>query len=413
MSSISRGIKNASYLAIGNLITQFISFIGFIFIARMLGPDNYGIYVTVGSFVGLFEILLLRGLNKTIIREGSKDISSMHTFLKKTIGMRNLLIITAIIVCIIFSFFTPYELQTKLYIILFSFQLAYTGLKGFLATIYQATEKMQYISIFGIINRVIFVSLSIAFLYRGFGVLALFLIALFSNLLTISANYFYSRRYVRFNFFSKLQFDNNLLKPTIIFSLLGFAIFLTTKIDLVMISLLGTAKDVGIYGVAFKISQLGIMLRNVIAMAFFPIFIKQFHTHKMKAKQLIKYSVFFLILIFVLSLVVSFFVEDIVSILLGSEYHNSGEILRVLIFYLAFSWSTLPFTTAAQATQNEKYMLIIWSIMAALNIPLNYLLFIKYGLIGIAYSTLVVTAAGLFLISYITLKVMKKQGYLV
>jgi len=413
MSNISRGIKNASYLAIGNLLTQFVSFVGFIFIARMLGPDNYGIYVTVGAFVGLFEILLLLGLNKTIIREGSKDITSMHIFLEKTIGIRNLLILTAIIVCIISSFFTPYELQTKLYIILFSFQLAYTGLKGFLATIYQATENMQYISIFGIVNRVIFVSLSIAFLYRGFGVLALFIIALFSNFLTISANYFYSRKYVKFNIFSKLQFDKNLLKPAIIFSLLEFVIFLTTKIDLVMISILGTAKDVGVYGVAFRITQLGIMLRNVTAMAFFPIFIKQFHTHKMRARQLIKYSLFFLIIIFVLSLVVSFFVEDIVTILFGPEYNISGEILRVLIFYLAFSWSTLPFTTAAQATHNEKYMLIVWSIMAALNIPLNYLLFLKYGLFGIAYSTLIVSVVGLFLVSRITIRIMKKQGYLV
>ncbi len=413
MSSISRGIKNASYLAIGNLITQIISFVGFIYIARMLGPDNYGIYVTVGAFVGLFEILLLTGLNKTIIREGSKDISSMYTFLEKTIGIRNLFIITAIIVCIISSFFTPYELQTKLYITLFSFQLAYTGLRGFLGTIYQATEKMHYISIFGIANRIIFVSLSIAFLYCGFGVLALFLISLFSNFLTVFINYFYSRKYIKFNFFSKIQFDKDLLKQAVIFSLLGFVIFLTTKIDLVMISLLGTSIDVGVYGVAFRITQLGLMLRNVIAMAFFPVFIKQFHTHKMKARQLVKYSLFFFVIIFALSLAVSFFVENIVSILFGPEYHNSGEILRVLIFYLAFSWSTLPFTTATQATQNEKYMLIIWSIMAALNIPLNYLFFIKYGLIGIAYSTLVVTATGLFLISYITLKVMKKQGYLV
>jgi len=413
MSSISRGIKNASYLAIGNSITHLISFIGFIFIARMLGPENYGIYVTVGTFVGLFEILLLLGLNKTIIREGSKDISSMHIFLEKTIGMRNLLIITAIIVCIISSFFTPYELQTKLYITLFSFQLAYTGLRGFLGTIYQATEKMQYISIFGIVNRVIYVSLSIAFLYCGFGVLALFLIALFSNFLTISANYFYSRKYVKFDIFSKLQFDKKLLKPTIIFSLITFVIFLTTKIDLVMISLLGTAKDVGVYGVAFKTTQLGIMLSNVVGIAFFPIFVKQFHKHKMKAKQLIKYSLFFLGVIFVLSLVLSFFVEDIIAVLFGPEYNISGKILRVLIFYLALSWSTLPFTTAAQATHNEKYMLIVWSIMAALNIPLNYLLFLKYGLFGIAYSTLIVSAVGLFLVSRITIRIMKKQEYLV
>ena len=175
------GIKNASYLTIGSLISQIITFVGFIYIARLLEPKNYGIYVTVGTFVGMFDLLLLGGLNKVIIREGSKNIPSMQIYLEKTIGIRNLLIIAAITVCIISSFFTNYESQTKQYIIIFSAQLAWTGIRGFLGTIYQAAEKMQYLSIFGVANRILFVSLSIIFLYLGFGVLTLLLIALFSN----------------------------------------------------------------------------------------------------------------------------------------------------------------------------------------------------------------------------------------
>ena len=153
MKEIIIGIKNASFLAIGNLFVHGIAFIGFIFIARMLGPDDYGIYITVGVFVGLFEILLLNGLNKTLTREGSKNLKLMRTYLEKTIGLRNALILVAIIACIITSRFTPYELQTKLYILIFSFNLAYTGIKGFLETIYQATENMKYISICNILNQ--------------------------------------------------------------------------------------------------------------------------------------------------------------------------------------------------------------------------------------------------------------------
>ena len=412
MSEILRGIKNASYLAGGNFVIQVITLVGFIFIARMLGPNDYGIYVTVGAFVGIFDILLLGGLRKTIIREGSKDLLSMHVSLEKTIGVRNLLILVAIVVCIISSFFTPYELQTKLYIIIFSSRLVYDGLTGFLGTIYQAAEKMQYISILGIVNRSLFVSLSIIFLYLGFGLLALFLIALFSNFSTLIINYKVSKKFVKYDFFSKIQFDKNLLKPALVFSLLGFMGFLISRIDLLMISFLGSAKDVGIYGVANKIANLGIMLRNFTATAFFPIVVKWFHNKTMKGSRLIKYSIFFFSGIFVLSLAVSFFVEDIITFMFGSEYMNSGEILRILIFHLAFFWATLPFGTVAQATHNEKYLLIPGAIMAGLNILLNYILFLKYGLIGIAYSTLVVSLVGGLLISSFTFRNMKKKGYL-
>jgi len=186
---IKTGLKNASYLATGNVLTRVIGLIGFVFIARMLGPNDYGIYTTVGTFVGFFHFFLLGGLNKTIIREGSKDVNLMHIYLEIALGIRNLLIVIAILICIISTFFTPYEFQTRLYIIIFSFELVYAGLNTIFGTVYQVTEKMHYISIFGIINRALFVGISIFFLYLGFGVLSLFLIALFSNFLTLIINF--------------------------------------------------------------------------------------------------------------------------------------------------------------------------------------------------------------------------------
>ncbi len=407
-----RGIKNTLYLASGNFIVQIITLVGFIYIARMLGPEDYGIYVTVGAFVGLFNFFLLGGLNRSIIREGSKDLSHMHIALEKTIGLRNGLIVIAIVVCIISSFFTPYEFQVKLYILIFSLQLANTGVKGFVGTIYQTTEKMQYIPIFDIANRALFVLLSITFLYLGYGVLVLFIISLFANFSTLLISYRFSQRFVKFHFFSKIQFDKNLLKPALTFSLLSFIGFFVQRVDLLMISFLGTSKDVGLYGVAYQAAHYGVLLRNLTVTAFFPVFVKQFYKAKMKGSALIKYSLIFFIGIFLISLAVSFYVEDITVTLFGSNYQNSGGILRVLIFYIAFTWATLPFTTAAQATHNEKYLLIVTSIMALLNIPLNYILFLKYGVIGIAYSTLTVYSIGGILMVVITYSMMKKQGHL-
>lgn len=193
---------------------------------------------------------------------------------------------------------------------------------------------------------------------------------------------------------------------------MAFFGFLATKIDLLMVSFFGTAKDVGIYGVAYRITRQGIMLRNATAAAFFPIFVRRFHKSKMKGRRLIKYSLFFFGGIFVLSLGASFYAKEIVTFLFGSEYKNSGEILRVLIFYLTFAWMYLPFSTIIQATHNERIALKIGSLKAGLNIPLNIIFFYKFGLIGIAYSTLVVSGVGNLWGSVLIYSVLKKQGYL-
>jgi O-antigen/teichoic acid export membrane protein len=410
-----RGIKNFSYLTVGSFAAEFINILGFIFIARLLGAKNYGVYVTVSTFVGMFDLVLLEGLNKSVMREGTKDLSRMNLQLERTIVIRNALIGAAIVLCWGASLFAPYDEKTRLYILLFSFQLVYLGLKGFLATIFQAAENMKYIALFGIVNRVLFVGISIGALYLGFGLLALFLISIMANLVTLAMNYRLSRKFVRFRLFSRIQVDKKILLPGLVFSLMAFVSYLLTRVDLLMISFLGTAGDVGVYGVAFRVAEQGVVLRNLIVVAFFPIVIKYFHSGKVgiEAKRLIRISGLFLVGVFLGSFLLSLVIEDLVSFVFGPEYRASGHILKVLLFYLAFAWASMPFTTAAQATHNEKYLLMISSGMAVLNIVLNYIFFIYFGLIGIAYSTLVVQFLGSLLESVICYSVLRRQGYLV
>ena len=125
--NVKRGIRNASYLTIGNILTQFLSFFAVIYIARKLGVNDYGIYVTVGTFVSLFHVFLILGINKVIIREGSKNIDKLSSLLNSTFGLRAVFIIISIIICIISSFFTSYDTLTKVLIIIHSNELAYYG----------------------------------------------------------------------------------------------------------------------------------------------------------------------------------------------------------------------------------------------------------------------------------------------
>jgi O-antigen/teichoic acid export membrane protein len=227
------------------------------------------------------------------------------------------------------------------------------------------------------------------------------------------ATYWKSRDIVPFRFFSKIRFDKTLIKPAIVFSLVGFIAFFVSRIDLLMISFLGAAKHVGVYGVAYKIAQQGEMLRNVCAVAFFPMLVKRFHGGTVRARTLFRYSLCFFAGIFVLSIVASLFAESAIGVLFGPQYRESGRVLRVLIFYLAFSWATLPLTSTLQATHNERHLIIPTLMMGGLNIGLNYLLFMRYGIIGIAYSTLAVESVGCMVYCVVAFTILKRQRYLV
>jgi O-antigen/teichoic acid export membrane protein len=113
--------------------------------------------------------------------------------------------------------------------------------------------------------------------------------------------------------------------------------------------------------------------------------------------------------ILLLAFVGSYFSEDVITLLFGVAYSESGIILSVLIFFLAASFFTIPFTNSLQATHNESKILAIFWIGPCINIGLNYLFFKMYGLIGIAYSTLFVGVFTIFSYSILTWIVLKKQ----
>jgi len=410
---LHRGLKNASFLSLGNLVSQAIGFVGLLFIARLFGPEKYGIYVTVLAFVTFFEIFDLSGLLKVIVREGSKDIESFERTLNGTIFLKTAFFSLALVLCIGASFLTHYSQMIKVLIIIYSIELIYSGLESFLSAIYQTVEKMQYLAAFTVLTRVLITVLSIVFLYLGAGVLVILLVNLFSRFLVLLINYVCSRRFARFRFNFRLSLDPRILRATIIFSLMGIINTVAVKIDVLMLSFLTASRDVGIYSVAQTFNNEGLILRNTAAMAFFPIAVKLFHSGTVRARTLLKYSFVLFFAVLVGCVVLSFFAPNIVVLFFGDKYAASGQIFRYLLFCLPSAFFMLPFTTALQATHNEQLLLIVFAIAAALNVPLNILFFYEFGLIGIAYSTLIVFLAQAVALYVLSIRRMKRQGYLV
>jgi len=409
---IKRGLKNFSYRTIGVFVSQGIGFIGFIYLARYLGPEYYGIYVTVGAFMGMFNLLTFTGLKKVIIRRCSKDMENADEVYNQTIGVQSLFVFIAIVAMLIGSLFSGYETTTILFIAIFSLNLFSGSFRGYINTVYKYSEKMGFLAIFDVFRISIYVGAIILFLHLGYGIFTVIMISVLSSFIDLIIRFYYSRKIVKFNIFSELKFNKEIIKPSIVFSAMGIVGKLHSRVDLFMISLLGTSPEVAIYGVAYQLAIEANLLRNLLADAFFPVATKTLHGGSIKKEVIIKYSFFFAIGMLGLAIIGFFLAEPAVTFFFGEEYTESGPILRVLIFYMIAWFSTLPFTESVQATGNEKVFLIGKGAMAALNIPLNIILYWIYGLIGIAYSTLIIYTIGSLIINFYSYFLLKKQEYI-
>jgi len=408
------GIKNASFLISGQLITQLIGLIGIPIIARKLGAEQYGILTTVTAFVGMFALINLRGTQRVLIREGSKDLANLSNAIERVIGIKNVFALLSILVTVLISLFiSSYTLQVKLFIAIYSVTHVFEIYNSFFGTVYQSCQKMKYISVFSITRKLLYTGSAIIAVYIGAGVATLLLINIVSNIIVLILNYKKSNTLINFKLLKPVIWDKSLMNPAIIFSLIGVLGFLQTKIDIVMISWMGTSREVGIYAIAFQIIQYIMMIKAQASTAFFPIFVKRFNEGPAPSAKLFRLSLILLLGGLIFATVFSVVSEYLVVLIFGDEFYKSGEILTILVFYVAVGFMYFPYGNAFIATGNEKTNLALAVITPVLNVILNIILYYKYGLIGIAYSTLFVNIPMTIIGCAIITKILKKQGHLI
>ena len=385
-----RTFKNIGYLTGGNILAQLISLLGAFYIPRLLGPEYYGIYNTVTAYVALFTVFTFGGLTKVIIREIAKDTAKAKIIIETTIGLRNLFSLAAAVLSIIIVLFISYDSGTKIYIFVYSFSLLLKGMHSSINTIFQSHQKMKILGIIATVNQLIKVPISIFLLYCGYSILSLIILHLVLEIITLIFLYKTSQKIIRFNLFSKICFIKEYIYSGTRFSLLQFLNILSGKIDLVMLSFLTTPTNVGIYALAYRLVNKGLVLRAPISQSLFPYYSNKYNTNKPQTRELLIHTALIAIPLILFLIPALFLIKPIISNVIGAEFLKSADIFKVLIFYLIFNFSIIPWGLALQTTSNEKYSLITVSICAILNISLNLIFYYNYGIIGVAYSTLIV-----------------------
>jgi O-antigen/teichoic acid export membrane protein len=396
--------QNIGYLTAGNILSQIVALIGAFYIPKLLGPEQYGIYNIVIAYVGLFTVFTFSGLTKVIIREIAKDTANAKEILESTIGLRNLFSIFGALLSIVVVLFIDYELGTKAYIAIYSFSLIFKGIHSSLDTIYQAHQRMKVLGVIAFSRQLIRVPGSIFLLLLGYGVLSLIILHLSLEIMISFLLYRYSKNIISFNFFSKVKFIKEYIYSGIRFSLLQFLNILSGKIDLVMLSFFTTPQNVGIYALAYRLVEKGLILRSPISQSLFPYYSSKFNNRKPKKKDLLLHTGLISVPLIIFIIPAILFIKPIIANVIGIEFIESASIFSVLVLYLILNFSVIPWGLVLQTTSNEKYSLITVSVTAFLNICLNIIFYKYFGLIGIAYSTLVVESMRFFLLVRLTNK---------
>lgn len=398
-----RYFKNTGWLFIGKILGMIASFFVGAYVARYLGPSQYGLLVYASSFVGLFSIFSSLGINSVLSRElishpEQKEELLGSSFLIKMIGS-----IISIILIVVSLFFIKADWLTNTLIIISALSFIFNAF-GIIDIYFQTQVLAKNVVRVQIVSLIITSILKLLFIYFGFGLISFAIVSLISGIITAIGLIFI---YKKMSFqLLKWRWNKSLIKMLIQSSwpllLSGIASTIYLKIDQVMIKNMISNEASGLYAISAKLSTIWYFIPEIICTSLFPAIINAKRTSNyIYKKRLI--NLFLLLTMISTSIVIFVFLfsSPIINIIFGNAYAGAYNILRVYI------WSTIPIfliiPIANYLIIENQIKINLWATLggAIFNILLNLVLIPKYNVIGAAIATLISYTSVIFIMIFL------------
>jgi O-antigen/teichoic acid export membrane protein len=386
-----RYFKNTSWLFAEKILRMIVGLFVGIWVARYLGPEQFGLFSYAQSFVGLFVAIAGLGLDGIIVRELVKDESKRDALLGTAFRLK---VIGAFLVLIALAVAVNQSQQDSLTTLLIFTIASATVFQSFnvIDFYFQAKVLSKYVVYANIISLLISSIIKVGLILNEAPLLYFAYSVLFDSfVLACGFIYFYRHNKLLLSgwYFDK-KLAKGLLKDSWPLILSGLVISIYMKVDQIMIKEMISVEAVGQYAAAVKISEAWYFIPMVIASSLFPAIIdakKQSEAlYYARLQKLYDLMVWMAIAI---ALPMTFLSDWVVNLLYGEQYNQAGSVLMIHIWTGVFVF--LGVASGKWFTTENLQMLAFRRTFygMVMNVVLNFILIPKYGAQGAAVATLI------------------------
>lgn len=397
-----------TFLLVGSsLLTKAVLFFLYIYVARLLGPTNYGLITSSTEYVGIFLIVATFGFQMASVREFRTPESSYGIeIFNKILPMRLFFGLISFLSCFFINIILYWGSDNFYLILILSIVILFEPLENHFYTFFWAHEELKYPAI-GEVCKVLVYVLSFFFLnaLMGISVLNLIIASVGGYLSSLFVKYFFLVR--KYDYTFSIDWDKAFLKrffqQSFYFGIVSILYICSLRVDVQMLNLLSGNKEVGYYAVGWQIVQVGIVFVQALSTALFPNSMKSIHEYQYRnnLKKKLNKLVFLMILFCILATILS---PYILIILYGKEYKPAALVFSLLIWYLPMRLYGIVGSQILESGTWYKKRIYIYATPLAFNVLLNSFIIPIYGAIGAAISALFSNLLLLLLIYYYSIK---------
>ena len=391
--------KNTLWMFMTYGLRLFTGFFVGLWLARYLGPAEYGVYNYVISLTTIVITVATFGTTEIIVKKIIDSSEGSFESLKSGFNLRLILSFLLFIVLGFYAILFEENVEVKKYILISSFAIFFQPFEV-VDSFFRAKVQAHKSSI-GRMSQLIFSSIAKILLIVYQSPLYLFyLVFVFDSILysvIIMSSYFKNNH----NFF-KLKSSFNTMKEIAheSFPLMVIAVtsLMLARFDLVLIGKLLDQTQVGLYSAASKTIEIGTLFAVLISLSLYPAILNSKKSdHQLYLKRMAMLNRLLVGGGVLLALFVFFFSDFVIQLLFGNKFDSSSEILQILSWNIVFI-SFYQVSYRWYLSENMQKLMMYKTLSAvAFNIILNFILIQQYGIKGAAYGSVLTSVIFHFL----------------
>jgi O-antigen/teichoic acid export membrane protein len=393
----TQGALSRSVVLAGSKVTTWgLAFIMTIIMPRYLGATGYGRLYLAISLTGIMQILVEFGLNSLVAREATRRPEEARRYLRNAGALKAGLWVVALAIVGVVVQIAEYPAETQIAVAVLAVSVLVASQSSLIVAVLQANDRIRWIAVTTVVEKVVYVGLGVTVLVLGYGVLAVAIVMLVGSIGALLLDLWWLRslsRQVDLRSGVESPGWRGLFRQALPFFAVLFFGAIYFRLDVVILSLLKTDSVVGFYGAAYRLFQTTYVLPDAFLFALFPLFCRLSPTPgdglSMAAQKGLDLLLALGIPIAAGILVLS---DEIVTTLYGGEYAESIPLLRVLAIAIVLMYANGVFVQLLIATERQGRLAVTAGVAAVANVAINLALIPYLGALGAAIATVATEA---------------------
>lgn len=397
MSLTIKIVKNTAYLALGKFLGTAIGLITIALILRYLSPDDYGRYTTIIAFIMLFGTITDFGLNLTTTQDISLPGADAGRTIANVFTLRLMANFALIALLPLILFFFPYEAPVKQGILITTILFFSLSLFQVLSSYFQKTLEAGWVALSELAGKIIVLAMTLWAIGHNWPLLAILATVAAGGVGQLLVLLIFTAKRIHLRLaFDWLVWQRIILKTWPI----ALSVILTTiyfKGDTIILSLTRPYADVALYGAAYKILEVLIALPILFMGLVLPHLARSWAEDNKEGWQSMFQKSWDGLCLVTLPLVAGGIVlaKPIISLIAGSGYDASAQIMQILMLATGIIFLGSLFTHAIVALNQQKAMIKFYLITAVIAV----ILYIKFIPIYSYYAAAGITVLAELLIA--------------